>query len=467
MPKNQPYTTQQDLTTANPNLGVLTSDDLRQQKSFELAPVKPATAAAGLGGELEQRQVDYTANLEREAEKAGEAKEGSLDEYIRSLASAPGEVELTSNAYGKKGGVDDIGKELGDINQELRSEQHALRRQLERLEKNPGGLFGGALQDEMERVERESLKKQADLSIIQEGIQGRYDSAKAIADRAVAVQFERQKNVNEALRLQYEDNKDLFDKTEQRAFESAQGDRERSLDKEENDLKSIYNVGLTAGQHRAPQSVLRSILAAKTPQAALEAAVGYLAAPQASGSASGTGGIYDVLDFRTANAVISQSDKFGSSDIVKKFNGLLDARNAIAGIPATTQNPADHQAIVYHFAKALDPESVVREGEYETIKKYAQPVFSRYKGELKNAVSGSGFLSAEAISNIKQTIENRYSSTLPQYTNLQNSTASKINQIAGKDVAGLVLTDFTGGYAQDDSALPENDGSDDPLGIFK
>lgn len=159
----------------------------------------------------------------------------------------------------------------------------------------------------------------------------------------------------------------------------------------------------------------------------------------------GAGGIYDVLDFRTANAVISQADKFASSDIVKKFNALQDARNSIAGIDAATTNPADHQAIVYYFAKALDPESVVREGEYETIKKYAQNITSRYKGEIQNAINGTGFLSQDAISNIKQTIENRYTSSQTQYNNKASEAARIIDTIAGKPVSNMVLTNFSQG----------------------
>jgi hypothetical protein len=174
---------------------------------------------------------------------------------------------------------------------------------------------------------------------------------------------------------------------------------------------------------------------------------------------SSSGGIYDQLDFRTANAVVSQGDKFNSSDIVKRFNNIQDARNNISGIAANTTNPADHQAIVYYFAKALDPESVVREGEYETIKKYAQNVFSRYRGELNNTLNGSGFLSADAISNIKQTIDNRYSSAEVQYKNKESETARIINTIAGKDVANMVLPDYGSGTGN--QSAPQDGLSDD------
>lgn len=169
------------------------------------------------------------------------------------------------------------------------------------------------------------------------------------------------------------------------------------------------------------------------------------AARAASGGSGSTGGIYDVLDFRTANAVIAQSEKFNSSDIVKRLNASQQAFNAVQNIDPTTQNPADHQALIYDFAKALDPESVVREGEYETIKKYSQNIINKYKGEVENAINGTGFLSQEAIANIKSTIDMRYQSQLKQYRNKADETARVINTIAGKPVAQMVIQDYEGG----------------------
>lgn len=174
--------------------------------------------------------------------------------------------------------------------------------------------------------------------------------------------------------------------------------------------------------------------------------------PSASSKESTGGSIYDMLDFRTANAVISQADKFTSSDVVKQFNNIQDARNNIAGIDSNTQNPADHQAIIYYFAKALDPDSVVREGEYETIKKYSQNIFGKYKGEINNAINGTGFLSQNAIANIKDTIQQRYDSKVGQYQNKQRETARVIDTIAGKPVADMVLVDYEGGTSGNQGA---------------
>ena len=115
----------------------------------------------------------------------------------------------------------------------------------------------------------------------------------------------------------------------------------------------------------------------------------------------------------------------------------------VNGISPQSKNPADHQAVIYSFAKALDPESVVREGEYATVKKYAQSITDRYGKEIQNAILGTGFLSQGAIRNIQTTMNNLEQSRRPQYEKAYSERARVINNIAGADVAGQVLIDYT------------------------
>lgn len=181
---------------------------------------------------------------------------------------------------------------------------------------------------------------------------------------------------------------------------------------------------------------------------------------------NGTGGLYDRLDYRTANAVLSKAQKFGDSPIVKKYNEFVSVGNLIAGVDPKTQNPAEHQAIVYNFAKALDPDSVVRESEYETVKKYAQSLIKRYGGEIKQAAAGTGFLSEQAIIDIQNAIENRLTAYEPQYQNLKSETSRVINGLAGEDVANEVLMDYESGYVgkteEDLQTLYNQAGFDEP-----
>lgn len=239
---------------------VMTKEKLATpQQDFEVVQTPPPTQGSGLLGELEANAAGFTQNLQQQAQQSQQASDSSFEDYLAGLSGTLGETELTSQAYSQEGGVDDIQQELNSINQELLSEQNALRRRIERIQDNNVGMSAQAIEDEVNRVERESLRKQADLSVIQMGIQGRFDSAKAIADRAIAVQLERDQSRNEALRLNYERNQNLFDKDEQRAFESAQRDRERALDAERERLKEISDLSLMAMQQGAPGYLTKQI----------------------------------------------------------------------------------------------------------------------------------------------------------------------------------------------------------------
>lgn len=242
---------------------------------------KPALGAVGMGEELAQtaqaNQDQYTQDLANKSKTAETQKSTSLEDLVSGLTNQKGETQLQDETY--KNTVDPLETELKDINQQIFSEQQGVRRKLEELDKNPQGLFGGALADEKNRIQNDSLKKQADLSVIQMGIQGRYDSAKAIADRAIQVQLEKQKNAVEALRLNYEDKKDLFTKAEQREFETKQSARERELDKQEKEMQTISDMSLTALQNGAPSSVASAILKSKDYASAVIAGAKYMTDP--------------------------------------------------------------------------------------------------------------------------------------------------------------------------------------------
>jgi len=156
-------------------------------------------------------------------------------------------------------------------------------------------------------------------------------------------------------------------------------------------------------------------------------------------------GILSTLPVSIQGRLITMANDFGSQGIVKKYNATLDSMNIVNGIKSDSKNPADHQTMVYAFAKSLDPESVVREGEYAVIKKYAQSMVNRYGKEITNAISGTGFLSQTAIADIQTTMLNNYDSRKPQYDNLFKKTTDIINNIAGEDVADEILIDYSMG----------------------
>lgn len=254
----------------------ITLDDLKPVKPMT-APVQPPnTGATSLLGAIESSTNQFTENLKLKREAAQKPYEDIRSLFADELAGQKGEVSRTAKEYSREGGVDTIQTELDDINTQIRNEQRALTNELRRLEKNPQGLFGGALNDAMDDAERKSLQKQADLSVIQQGIQGRFDSAKAIADRAVAAQLEGQKNRLNTLQFLYSEYKDDFTKAEQREFETAQNDRERALNREEEQLKQISDLSISALENGASPATVTAMRNAKSVTEALSIGGGYI-----------------------------------------------------------------------------------------------------------------------------------------------------------------------------------------------
>lgn len=134
--------------------------------------------------------------------------------------------------------------EVDRLVSEIEAEQKSLQDKLARLDKNPQGLFGGALEDEKNRIRRESESRQADLSISLNAQNRNYTRAKEIADSEVQNKLEPLKIKLENLKFFYQENKELFNKEDERLYNEKIKAEERALDKEENLQNQIMNLKL-------------------------------------------------------------------------------------------------------------------------------------------------------------------------------------------------------------------------------
>jgi len=137
-----------------------------------------------------------------------------------------------------------------------------------------------------------------------------------------------------------------------------------------------------------------------------------------------SGGLTPAQINSTINTIASQFDNEG---IVKNFGIISEAKSFVDSLPNQTTNPADDQALIYSLAKALDPGSVVREGEYATVQRYSQSMIDSYGKSVSQALAGTGFLSETARANIKNTISSRYQASLSNYNNLRTEYQRQID----------------------------------------
>jgi hypothetical protein len=89
---------------------------------------------------------------------------------------------------------------------------------------------------------------------------------------------------------------------------------------------------------------------------------------------------------------------------------------------------------------------VVREGEYATVKKYAQSWFDEFKFDAMRIVDNQGLLTPEAIRSIKGTIRKKYMASRGMYDNLRKQYAGQINRILDITDGDKYLIDYAAGF---------------------
>lgn len=255
----------------------ITSADLAPTPTISPVVVAPTTQSAGM---MESISTINDENLKKADEFAKavlptnntlktETDNARLTLKERLLGRKT-ETGLQNEKYAQE--VDPSRRQLDDINQQIRERSLSYRRRIENVQdKGIGGLVGGT-NAEVDRLNQKGARELADLSITQQALQGKYDSAKDIADRAIQAELEQESNEIEGLKFWYEENKEQLNDEEDKRFTLMVNERERLLNTEEATKKTISDLAIQAGGFGAPASTVQKALRAKT----LDEAVGYL-----------------------------------------------------------------------------------------------------------------------------------------------------------------------------------------------
>ena len=188
----------------------------------------------------EQDRADREASLT--TQKSG------LDKSIQDIMGLNEEIGNVENTVDRTA-QDTAQKDADKYTSEIEAEQLAVRRKVENLQRNnPQGMLTGAVNDEINRFERESLSKQADLAILQNSALRNYSTAKEIADREVQNKLEPLKIKLENYKFFYQENKEIFNKQEERLYSEKIKEQERALQKQETLEKSIADIKIEAAK---------------------------------------------------------------------------------------------------------------------------------------------------------------------------------------------------------------------------
>lgn len=146
------------------------------------------------------------------------------------------------------------------------------------------------------------------------------------------------------------------------------------------------------------------------------------------------------LDPATLTKVQTVANKFDTEQIVKDYNTVATQIDAVNNLGVT---PTDDVQRIYAFAKVMDPNSAVREGEYSTIQNYSTALMQKYGLNANRVFNNDGFLTTEARNFLQNTLQNRLNSQEKAYNNVAEETARKINNITGKDDGKEYITDYS------------------------
>lgn len=151
----------------------------------------------------------------------------------------------------------------------------------------------------------------------------------------------------------------------------------------------------------------------------------------------------------TVRRVDAKAKAFDTQPAVKNTQLMAEAGAFADSLNVNTQNPADDIGLIYAFAKAMDPNSVVREGEYATVQKYAQTWADSFRFNAQRIFSNTAFLTPEARMNMKKVIRSKFLAGKGQYDALRKSYADQINKITGAQDGDTYLTDYAAGFPKE------------------
>ena len=201
----------------------VSSTSLQSQTPLTVTTPSPSISNAIIEGATSLNTSAKTAVNEQTAQQNELVQiKAKKDASLGDLGSIYSELGLTGQKTIQAehdAGIPDLKKQSDEITNQIEARSLAYRRQIEDLDKTFQGTVSGKAQ-EVNRIQKDAARELADLSIIQNARNRNLATAQSIVDRKVQLMTEDLKNRAEYLKFVYSENKDLFDKKEQRLFEA-------------------------------------------------------------------------------------------------------------------------------------------------------------------------------------------------------------------------------------------------------
>lgn len=205
----------------------ITPHDLQPTASLKLPQQTQSTTAEGITG----LASSFINSNNKELQNIQAQKDQSKEDVTNLMNEIAG-VQGSRAQLEQQQGLDKKSQSLTDATNKLEASQRAQLNELRALDGQ--GLTDVQKTPQAKEINRRYAFEQADLALIQSAANRDLATAQSIVDRKIELQLEPLKNKLEYAKFFYNENKDLFTKAEDRAFQAKtkQLDREYETQKE-------------------------------------------------------------------------------------------------------------------------------------------------------------------------------------------------------------------------------------------
>jgi len=255
--------------SSEPIDSIVTTDQLENPQPLNLPPApepeRIKTPEVDVEGTL--KQIEEANN--RIGELRGQINLGRQRDAVKEGFESIGNVSKFEDDLSREIGLQKKREAKTEIDTKIRNRQRKLDLDLREVE----DTFGTRAQKNKTKSEiiNKGNRALADLALIQLARAGEYNDAKAFVDEKVKLKLQEQKSDLDALIFFYQENKEQFNKADQRAYEKRikEDDRayQKNFEKEKQleDLKAAMTIN--AAEDGAGNSVLESIQGAASLEA--------------------------------------------------------------------------------------------------------------------------------------------------------------------------------------------------------
>ena len=341
------------LTSPYASTAPITSDTLNNTGTSLTLPAPTTPTFGGL-----DTSMATTSSLIASEQAKSDTSSANLSSLYSQLTGVNTDLGNISSSVDMTA-LDTASAEKKRLDAELLSEQQTNRKKIENLQNtNKDGLFGGGLEQEVNRINKQSLSKQSDLAVLKYVADNDYAGAKEIVDRQKQMNLEQLTAQSNNLKLFIDLNKEQFTTAEQNLFNLKSKEIDTALAKQTKAEDAIADIKLAAVQAGAGASVLTALSNVDTTDAkafddALKIAAPYLATSQ--NDIIDVNGNKMLVDKRTGRVI----KNFGGGDapnvVQRTVNGIpVDGYTLVAG-----DDPyviAQQYGVSVEELKSLNPE---------------------------------------------------------------------------------------------------------------